>query len=176
MSAGIFNRVEPSKADQPLINTDFPAYNFDVIDGVSYKIDLSQASKYDPKGVLLDGGANRIKDLSFQGQAVAPAQDFVVVSNNYRAGGGGNFPEINESKVIFEAPDTNRDVIVRYIVEKGTIDPAADRNWSFASMPGASVLFDTGPGAKAFLREVKGVTIEPAGEGEGGFARYRISL
>ena len=50
MSAGIFNQIEPGKADQPLINPDFPSYNFDVIDGVTYKIDLSQPPKYDPKG------------------------------------------------------------------------------------------------------------------------------
>lgn len=176
MSAGIFNRIEPGKADQPLINLDFPSYNFDVIDGVTYKIDLSQPPKYDPKGVVLDASANRIKELSFAGKPIDPAVKFVVASNNYRAGGGGNFPEINASKIIFEAPDTNRDVIVRYIVQEGTVNPSADANWSFAPLPGTSVLFDTGPKAKAFLKDVKGVKIEEAGEGEGGFARYRIML
>jgi len=176
MSAGIFKQVEPGKADQPLINTDFPAYNFDVIDGVTYKIDLSQPPKYDPKGVVLDASANRIKDLMFDGKPIDPAAKFVVASNNYRAGGGGNFPEINDSKVIFEAPDTNRDVIVRYIVDQGTINPSADNNWSFAPLPDTSVTFETGPKAKEFIGEVKAVKIEAAGEGEGGFAKYRITL
>ena len=39
-SAGMFNQITPGKADQILLNPDFPSYNFDVIDGVSYKIDL----------------------------------------------------------------------------------------------------------------------------------------
>ncbi len=176
MSAGIFRQVEPGEPDQPLINLDFPSYNFDVIDGVTYKIDLSQPPKYDPKGVVLDASANRIKDLMFDGKPIDPAARFVVASNNYRAGGGGNFPEINESKVIFEAPDTNRDVIVRYIVEEGTINPSADGNWSFVSLPDTSVVFETGPKAKDFIGDVKAVKIEPAGEGEGGFAKYRITL
>ena len=45
MSAGIFKQVEPGKADQTLINPDFPSYNFDVIDGVTYKIDLSASRR-----------------------------------------------------------------------------------------------------------------------------------
>lgn len=161
MSAGIFNRIEPDKADQALINTDFPSYNFDVIDGVTYKIDLSQPSKYDAKGGLANAGANRIVDLSFDGKPIDRNQKFVVATNNYRAGGGGNFPDINASKIIYEAPDTNRDVIVRYIVSEGTINPSADDNWSFAPLPGASAVFETGPRAKDFIAQVKSLKIEP---------------
>ncbi|PWJ79462.1 2',3'-cyclic-nucleotide 2'-phosphodiesterase/3'-nucleotidase [Pseudaminobacter salicylatoxidans] len=176
MSAGIFNQVESGKADQPLINAGFPSYNYDVIDGVTYKIDLSQPPKYDTKGGVANASANRIKDLMFEGKPIDPEAKFVVATNNYRAGGGGNFPDINESKIIFEAPDTNRDVIVRYIVEQKTINPSADDNWSFTPLADTSVIFETGPKAKDFLDQVKGVKIEAAGEGADGFAKFRITL
>ncbi len=176
MSAGIFNQVEAGKADQQLINPEFPSFNFDVIDGVTYRIDLSQPPKYDPKGAVLNANASRIVDLQFDGKPIDPAAQFVVASNNYRAGGGGNFPEINASKVIYVAPDTNRDVIVRYIIDQGTINPSADANWSFAPVAGATALFQTGPKAKDFIADVKGVKIEAAGEGTDGFALYRITL
>ncbi len=175
-SAGIFNQIEPGKKDQALINNEFPSYNFDVIDGVTYKIDLTQPSKYDSKGNVLDANANRIVDLKFDGKPIDPNQNFVVATNNYRAGGGGNFPDINDGVVIFIAPDTNRDVIVRYIVDKGTINPSADSNWTFKSVDGATAVFETGPKAKAFMKDVRDVNIEAAGEGAEGFAKYRITM
>ena len=175
-SAGMFNQVQTGAADQVLLNPDFPSYNFDVIDGVTYQIDLSQPSKYGPKGALENPDANRITDLKYNGAPVTPDMEFVIATNNYRASGGGDFPGAKGDTIIFEAPDTNRDVIVRYIVEQGTINPSADANWTFKSLPGTTVLFDTGPAAKAYMGDVKGVTIEEAGEGPDGFARFRIQL
>ncbi|MBB96406.1 MAG: bifunctional 2',3'-cyclic-nucleotide 2'-phosphodiesterase/3'-nucleotidase [Rhodobacteraceae bacterium] len=175
-SAGMFNQITPGEPDQVLLNPDFPSYNFDVIDGVAYQIDLSQPSRYDNKGAVVAPTAQRIVNLTFNGAPIDPDQDFIVATNNYRAGGGGYFPGANPSTVVFEGPDTNRDVIVRYIVDKGTVSPAADANWRFAPMDGTTVLFDTGPGAAGYVDSVAGMDIEPAGDGPDGFARYRITL
>jgi 2',3'-cyclic-nucleotide 2'-phosphodiesterase / 3'-nucleotidase len=175
-SAGIFLQVEPGKNDQPLINPKFPSYNYDVMDGVTYEIDLSQPSKYGPKGELLNENASRIVDLKFNGAPLDMDASFVVATNNYRASGGGNFPGINDEVVVFVGPDTNRDVLVRYIVEQGTINPSADANWTFKAMPETTVLFETGPGGTEHAPSVEGVAIEPAGDGADGFARYRIAL
>ena len=174
-SAGIFNQVNVGQDDQILLNPNFPSYNFDVIDGVSYQIDLSQPSKFDPKGGLVLPEANRIKNLMFEGKPINPDAKFIIATNNYRASGGGKFPGTGDT-IVFEGPDTNRDVIVRYIVEQGTISPRADANWTFAPLPGTSVLFDTGPKAAAYAKDVNGVTIEAAGDGPDGFARFRIQL
>jgi 2',3'-cyclic-nucleotide 2'-phosphodiesterase / 3'-nucleotidase len=175
-SAGMFNQITPGQPDQVLLNSSFPSYNFDVIDGVTYQIDLSQPSKYDPKGKDLNPDANRIVNLMFQGKPVTDDMQFVIATNNYRASGGGDFPGAKGDTIIFEAPDTNRDVIVRYIVQEGTINPTADENWSFAPLDGATVLFDTGPKAKNHLQDITDMKIEPAGDGPDGFARFRIQL
>ncbi|PTM38546.1 bifunctional 2',3'-cyclic-nucleotide 2'-phosphodiesterase/3'-nucleotidase [Bosea sp. 124] len=172
-SAGIFNRIDPTKiAEQPLIDPGFPAFNFDVIDGVTYKIDVTQPSRYDGNGKLVAPEAHRIVDLAFAGKPIDKAAEFIVVTNNYRASGGGNFPG-TKTTVVLEAPDLNRDVVVRYILDKKTIEPKADDNWALAPLPpGVEVTFVTSPAAAGKLPE--GLKAQPAGDAGDGFAKYRL--
>ncbi|MEJ2172762.1 MAG: bifunctional 2',3'-cyclic-nucleotide 2'-phosphodiesterase/3'-nucleotidase [Woeseiaceae bacterium] len=174
MSAAVFNRIDPHiTGEQELINPGFPPYNFDVIDGVSYAIDVTEPARYDRGGNLVNADSHRIVDLSYAGKPIDPEQVFIVATNNYRAGGGGNFPGMDGSNIVIEAPDTNRNVLADYVFELRTVDPSADGNWSFAPISAdVNVTMISAPNADKALGP--GSPIEKIGMDSEGFGRYRI--
>jgi 2',3'-cyclic-nucleotide 2'-phosphodiesterase / 3'-nucleotidase len=96
-SAAIFRRIDPSQSgEQPLLGPAFACYNFDVIAGVEYTIDVTQSARYDDSGALIAPDARRIRDLKFEGAPVNPNQSFLVVTNNYRASGAAASPAATE--------------------------------------------------------------------------------
>ena len=173
-SAGQFNTIDPDATEpQALVDDAFPSYNFDVIDGVSYRIDLTSPPRYDVDGALANPDARRIVDLEFEGAPIDLEAEFAVATNNYRAGGGGNFPALDGSTIIVEAPQTNRQVLVDHILESGTIDPAADGNWGFAPIDGdVTLTFLSSPKAA----DAGGDSVEYLETLADGFARYRLKV
>lgn len=152
MSAGQYNRIDPAgPAEQNLINPGFPSYNFDTLDGVSYRIDVTQPARYDTRGTLVAPQAHRIVDLRHAGRPLDDAMSFAVVTNNYRASGGGNFPGLDGGNIILDAPDENRTALMQYLREARRVDPAADGNWRIQPVPGVSLRFTSGAGGIAHL-------------------------
>ncbi len=152
MSAGQFNRIEATGApEQMLVNAAFPSFNFDTIDGVSYRIDVTQPARYDTRGKLVAADARRIQDLRFKGQPIDEAAFFGVVTNNYRASGGGNFPGLEGNNIILDAPDENREALVQYLQAAKRVNPAADGNWRIQPVAGVKLRFVSGAGGIAHL-------------------------
>ncbi|MDO7908200.1 bifunctional 2',3'-cyclic-nucleotide 2'-phosphodiesterase/3'-nucleotidase [Paenibacillus sp. JX-17] len=159
MSAGKFNQIDPNKTEeQPLLNDSFAVYNFDVIDGVTYQVDVTKPAKYTPDGKVNDANSNRIVNLQFQGKPIDPNQEFIVATNNYRASGGGNFPGVKGSKYIIDSPDENRQILMDYITKNKEINPTADNNWSIAPISGnVKVTFTSSPKAETYAKNSKDI-------------------
>ncbi|MEW4327918.1 bifunctional 2',3'-cyclic-nucleotide 2'-phosphodiesterase/3'-nucleotidase [Rossellomorea marisflavi] len=176
MSAGQFNQIDPKKrGEQSLINQEFRSYNYDVIDGVTYEIDVTKPTKYDTDGNVINPKSQRIKNLKFNGKKIDPKQSFLVATNNYRASGGGHFPGIDGTNIAIQAPDENRNVVIDYIMEQGSINPEADGNWSFSPIKGpATVTFESSPKAKEYIKDSR--TFKYIETKEDGFAKYTIKL
>ncbi|BDQ65135.1 bifunctional 2',3'-cyclic-nucleotide 2'-phosphodiesterase/3'-nucleotidase [Shewanella xiamenensis] len=199
-SANQFKQIDPNKTTpQELINWDgHPTYNFDVLDGLTYKIDVTQPSKFDRDCAVVNANANRIVDLSytdengkvFTGEEFA-AKEFIVASNNYRAF-GGKFAGTGSDHVVLELPDTNREALAAYITAQskynettgkyeGMVNPSADYNWDFKTINTNVTLdirFQTQDSDKAatFIEANKQREMTKLSKDELGFAVYRINL
>ncbi|MFJ2212280.1 bifunctional metallophosphatase/5'-nucleotidase [Streptomyces sp. NPDC101062] len=90
-----------------------PDYNYDVVSGLTYEIDIAK-----PAG-------SRIVDPRFGGQPLDPAATFVLAVNNYRASGGGNFPHIAGARQLWSNSDEIRNTIIAWVKAAGTVDPSA---------------------------------------------------
>jgi 2',3'-cyclic-nucleotide 2'-phosphodiesterase/3'-nucleotidase len=112
-SAKYFNQTAPGAPVDPETLTNAggqPDYNYDVLSGVTYDIDISR-----PVG-------SRVVNLSHEGTPVDPAQEFVVAVNNYRRSGGGGFPHIATAPVVYNAQVEIRQALIDYAQATGTID------------------------------------------------------
>ncbi len=177
MSAGKFNTIDPTKTtEQELLNSAFPVYNFDVIDGVEYQIDVTKPAKYDAKGTVINPESSRIVNLEYNGEPLDPDQEFVVVTNNYRAGGGGNFPGLKGSELVVDSADENRQILMDYIAEIKEVTPTADNNWSIAPISGdVNVTFKTSPKAEQYIPEGSPFTYTGTTDSNG-FGVFSIDL
>ncbi|EOL8944449.1 bifunctional 2',3'-cyclic-nucleotide 2'-phosphodiesterase/3'-nucleotidase [Cronobacter dublinensis] len=185
-SAGQFNQIDVNSAKpQPLLNWDgFRTYNFDVIDGVKYQIDVTQPAKYDGECQTVNPKAERIKHLTFNGKPIDPNATFLVATNNYRAY-GGKFAGTGDSHIAFASPDENRAVLAAWIGAEtkraGEIHPAADNNWRLApinSRQKLDIRFETSPSDKAaaFIKEKAQYPMKKVGNDDIGFAVYQLDL
>lgn len=166
MSAGQFNQIDPNGApQQDLINSAFPSFNFDTIDGVGYVLDLTQPAKYAVNGKVAAATANRVKDLRYDGAPIKADAKFLVATNNYRAFGGGNFPGLSAEKVVFDAPEENRQVLVQYLTlvdaltPGKTVNPTADGNWRILPVPGVRLSFLSSSAATKYLPNHPGIRL-----------------
>ncbi|EJE4147047.1 2',3'-cyclic-nucleotide 2'-phosphodiesterase [Vibrio parahaemolyticus] len=185
-SAGQFKHIDVNTTQpQSLIDWDnFRTYNFDVIDGVEYQIDITQPPKYDANCKVINPDSQRIVNLTFNGKPVDPKQDFIIATNNYRAY-SNTFPGTGPDFIAFDSPDENRSVVAAYISrvseEKGEVTPSADNNWSFAPIKSDKKLdirFETSPSEKAskFIQDKGQYPMKRVATDEVGFAIYQIDL
>ena len=101
------------------MNPQVPGYNFDVVSGVDYTLDLSK-----PVG-------QRVVRLEREGRPVSPADSFTMALNNYRASGSGGFSMLIGAPVVYDKGESIRDLLIAEIERRGRIAPADvfRKNW-----------------------------------------------
>ena len=116
------SRYYRTTADGTLIpDTSVAGYNFDVVSGVEYAIDVRR-----PVG-------DRVVTLRFRGRPVAPTDSFTLALNNYRQTGGGGYAMLRGAPVVYDKQQEIRQLLIDEVRRRHELR-ASDydtRNWSF---------------------------------------------
>ncbi|QYX56404.1 bifunctional 2',3'-cyclic-nucleotide 2'-phosphodiesterase/3'-nucleotidase [Roseovarius sp. SCSIO 43702] len=175
-AAILFNTVQPGAQDAPLRAPDIPPHVFEIVDGVTYEIDLSQPPRRSLSGQLVDARAHRIANLRHEGRPVRDADRFILATNNYRAAGSGPFAAAHPAEVVHEGQTWIRDLLAQHLSAHRPVTPDTSRIWRFLPMPGTTAILSTGPGFAQVCPRPDTPPIEPLGIDQDGFLRLRLAL
>jgi len=106
-----------------------PGYNFDIVSGVDYTIDVSR-----PVGF-------RIVKLDYKGAPVRDADTFTMALNNYRQTGGGGYSMLSGAPVVHDKQQEIRQLLIDEVRRRGVLRQADyfTPNWQLVRGPGLEI-------------------------------------
>ena len=118
----------------PATDPEVPGYNFDIVSGVDYVLDLSK-----PVG-------SRVTRLRFRNRDVAPADSFTMALNNYRQTGGGGFAMLRGAPVVYDRQQEIRQLLIDEVRRKRTIRPEDyfKQNWRIVPPEAVTRAYEAG--------------------------------
>ena len=122
-----------------IVDPEVPGYNFDIVSGADYVIDLAR-----PPG-------QRVTRLVIAGRAVQPTDSFTMALNNYRQSGGGGYAMLSGAPVIYQRDVDIRTLLIDEVRRVGTLDPAryATKNWRLEPVAAVGAAFGEQTRARA---------------------------
>lgn len=116
-----FLTVEDGAADADEIRTDpeWPGYNYDMIRGLEYTLDIRREP------------GERVTRMEYEGRPVSAGQEFTVAINSYRAEGGGGFDMLQQAEVLEVIDRSVRSMLIEYVEQEGEIchEDVHHENW-----------------------------------------------
>ncbi|MGI8545875.1 MAG: bifunctional metallophosphatase/5'-nucleotidase [Gemmatimonadaceae bacterium] len=104
-----------------IVDTTVAGYNFDVVSGVEYTLDLSRQV------------GQRVTTLVYHGKPVTATDSFTLALNNYRQTGGGGYAMLRGARVVYDRQQEIRQLLVDEIRRRKVITPSEYfvKNWAF---------------------------------------------
>ncbi len=177
-AAAVFATVPEGARCVPLLDAEIPGYAFDVIVGLTYRIDISApplAAAW--AGTSAGQQVGRIRDLRCRGRPVHPSDRFRVATHAYRL---GSHPACAGLRARAEevGGHTARQAVEDALRAGRAEGAPTARAWALGPIAGASVIYPTGPGARAYPppeRPGAGI-VRRVGADPCGFDLYEIDL
>jgi len=148
-AGSIFNRIGDGGQDAPLVDAAFAGFQFDVVTGIDYILDLAQPAAFDPSGRRIFNG-RRVAEARHQGRSVRPADRFRLIVNSYRLGGGPLYGALTQGKRCL-LPDSARlhmrEILTRFLALGPVAKLPEAPLFTLTAPPGSTASFDTAPEA-----------------------------
>ncbi len=175
-SASQFRTLRADDPDQPLFDPDFPPYCADTLFGLDYRIDPTLPPRFSAAGDVIARSNRRVGQMLIAGLPADPAQEVIVLTNSFRASGGGGYHAAKAGRILHSTTEPLRDLIAAHL-GRGTIEMAAPAaGWSFAPAPGVTAVFDAAGAAAAHLDQLPDRRLSVAGRPAPGTVRLRLHL
>jgi 2',3'-cyclic-nucleotide 2'-phosphodiesterase / 3'-nucleotidase len=167
-----FATLTPGGAERPLVQDRCPSFDFDLIDDLSFRIDLTQPPRFDPLGTLLEDSF-RIKDLTYRGKRILAGDTFVLATNSFRSAGSGGFAGCRADRVILDDRTPSRAVLAAFLSGGAWQGRNGAFDWGFDPV-GCTVTFDSAEKSLFHLDCIAPFRPVPMTGAAPGFQRFRL--
>ena len=177
-AATVFSTVPTGAQAAPLLVPGVYPGIFHHFEGVTATIDLRADGLYRPDEAAQQGQTPRVGQVQIDGAPLRPDTPLILVTNDHRLHGGGGVAPAPEADILFEGPQTMRDVLAAYLAKP---DPASVAHkpppWRFAPI-GATVRYPTSPEARDHLDALPatGLELVEAAAEEDGFLWLTLKI
>ena len=121
-----YYKTLPSPAAPLETDPQVPGYNFDIVSGVDYAIDISKPVGY------------RLTRLDYKGSPVRDTDSFTMALNNYRQTGGGGYAMLSGAPVVYDKQQEIRQLLIDEVKRRGVLkqEDYFTPNWQLVRGPG----------------------------------------
>lgn len=102
-SALYYNSYTPG---QGLVDPNVAMYNYDMVSGVNYSINIAQKP------------GQRIMDLTYKGKPVTDSMTFTLALNSYRQRGGGGYDMFKDAPIVYNKEEGIRELLIEYLKKR----------------------------------------------------------
>jgi 2',3'-cyclic-nucleotide 2'-phosphodiesterase / 3'-nucleotidase len=173
-AASAFQQLTPDAPEQSLMNPAFPGYNFEIIYGLDYTVDLMAPARFAANGDEIDPSFSRIRNVTWNGKPLDMTADFILCTNSFRAQGAGGFAGSGQDSIVLDHPAIIRDVLSNYVSAHSPLSISAQGPFRFATEAGTSAVLRTSIAAHAHLDLIADFNPEVMGVDRDGFMRVKL--
>ena len=161
-TAGHYAQIPVGAQDAQIFLDDIPSYEFDLLAGLTYQIDLTKRP-----------GEGRVSDIRCNGALLSDDQSVLIATDSYRL--AARHGAVQNDQILARSKESARDILADFVRSKNEVAPIFGPVWRFAPCDAATTArFKTGPRARDLIAAEPALTL--LSEDADGWLHVRMAL